>query len=157
MHGLLLAIVSLLAATCLQAKEGSSVGVFAKTRQDIDYQLNTLGLSVALITPAGLFRCDPGYLAGETRIDSFNNIVGISDVRQAEWKDFTAHDLECRYGAKWAAAGGTFKAGVGFRDYLGETDDEPGGEADKYRGCGCAARLCRRRDRGQIGVETGNP
>ncbi|MEW8559673.1 MAG: hypothetical protein AB2588_16945 [Candidatus Thiodiazotropha sp.] len=136
MHGLLLAIVSLLAATCLQAKEGSSVGVFAKTRQDIDYQLNTLGLSVALITPAGLFRCDPGYLAGETRIDSFNNIVGISDVRQAEWKDFTAHDLECRYGAKWAAAGGTFKAGVGFRDYLGETDDEPGGKRISIEGAG---------------------
>ncbi|MEW8506409.1 MAG: hypothetical protein AB2598_06870 [Candidatus Thiodiazotropha sp.] len=129
MRALSLAILSLLAATNLLAKEDSTIGAFAKTRQDIDYQLNTLGLYLSLITPAGLFMCDPGYPTGETRIDSFNSIVGLSDVREAEWKDFSAHDLECRYGARWAAARGIFKAGIGFRDYLGKRDNEPGGNA----------------------------
>ncbi|MCG7960389.1 MAG: hypothetical protein JAY69_15120, partial [Candidatus Thiodiazotropha taylori] len=120
----------------VQATEGSTIGLFAKTRQDVDYQLNTLGASASLITPAGLFQCKPGLLRGETRIDSFNNIVGISDVRNAEWKDFSAHDLECRYGAKWQGFGGSFKAGIGLRDYLGKTDDEPGGKHISIEGAG---------------------
>ncbi|MCG7962196.1 MAG: hypothetical protein N0E54_05795 [Candidatus Thiodiazotropha taylori] len=119
-----------------QATEGSTIGLFANTRQDVDYQLNTLGASASLITPAGLFQCKPRLLRGETRIDSFNNIIGISDVRNAEWKDFSAHDLECRYGAKWQGFGGSFKAGIGLRDYLGKTDDEPGGKHISIEGAG---------------------
>ncbi|MES9992782.1 MAG: hypothetical protein ABW098_12560 [Candidatus Thiodiazotropha sp.] len=118
------------------AKESSSIDLFTKKHQDIDYRLKTAGVSASLVTPAGLFRCDPGYLTGETRIDSFNDIIGVSDVRHSEWKDFTAHDLECRYGAKWVAAGGTFKAGIGFRDFLGKTADEPGGKRISVEGAG---------------------
>ena len=131
-----LVFLSTLSATHVPAQEGSSIGVFAKTRQDIDYRLNTLGFSASVITPAGLFHCKPGVLRGETRIDSFNNIFGIGDVRKAEWKRFTARDLECRYGAKWNAAGGTFKAGFGFRDYQGRTADEPGGKDIRIQGAG---------------------
>ncbi|MES9970548.1 MAG: hypothetical protein ABW092_10985 [Candidatus Thiodiazotropha sp.] len=116
--------------------ENSSIGVITKNRQDIDYDLYTLGLSATLITPYGLFHCDPALLTGETRIDSFNNIVGIADVRDAEWKRISAHDLECRYGAKWRGAGGVFKGGLGFRDYLGRTDDEPGGKVISIEGAG---------------------
>jgi hypothetical protein len=75
-------------------------------------------------------------LRGETRIDSFNNIVGVSDVREAVWKDFSAHDLECRYGAKLALADGVLKAGFGLRDYHGKTDDEPGGKDISIEGAG---------------------
>lgn len=118
------------------AAESSSIGLVAKTRQDVDYRLDTLGFSASLITPVGLFRCDPAALKGKSRIDSFNNIFGISDVRNAAWKDFTARDIECRYGAKWNGAGGTFKGGIGFRDYLGKTDDEPGGKHISIKGAG---------------------
>lgn len=120
----------------LQATENSTIGTFIKTRQDIDYHLNTLGFSASLITPVGLFRCKPGLLKGETRIDSFNNIIGISDVRNADWKEFSAHDLECRYGAKWNTDTGVFKAGLGVHDYLGKTDDEPGGKHISIEGVG---------------------
>lgn len=130
------ALLTLFFALDVHATEGSTVGLFAKTRQDVDYQLNTLGVSASLITRAGLFRCKPALLRGETRIDSFNNIVGIADVRNAEWKDISAHDLECRYGAKWDVAEGSFKAGIGFRDYLGKTDDEPGGKHISIEGIG---------------------
>jgi hypothetical protein len=75
-------------------------------------------------------------LRGETRIDSFNNIVGISDVREAEWKDFEAHNLECGYGAKVALWDGELKGGIGFRDYLGRTEDEPGGKHISIEGAG---------------------
>jgi len=118
------------------ANEDSSIGVLIKTRQDIDYNLNTLGTNVSLTTPIGLFRCEPGVLIGESRIDSFNNIFGISDVRKAEWKSFSARDLACRYGAKWQAAKGVFKGGFGFRDYLGKTADLPGGKHISIRGVG---------------------
>lgn len=135
-NGFLIALLSLLSATNVLANEDSSIGVFAKTRQDIDYRLNTLGVSVSLITPVGLFRCDPGVLSGKTRIDSFNNIIGISNVRDAEWKSFSAHDLECRYGAKWRTAEGVFKAGFGLGDYQGTTADEPGGKDISIKGAG---------------------
>ncbi len=128
--------ISLLFAANVFSKDGSSIGVFAKTRQDIDYRLNTLGISASLITSAGLFQCKPGVLRGETRIDSFNNIFGIGDVRNAEWKSFSARDIECRYGAKWNAAGGTVKAGFGVRDYRGNTADEPGGKDISIKGAG---------------------
>jgi hypothetical protein len=120
----------------VQATEESTVGLIAKTRQDIDYQLTSLGFSSSLITPVGLFHCEPSLLRGETRIDSFNEIVGISDVRNSEWKDLSAHNLECRYGAKWRSLGGTFKAGIGFRDYFGKTDNEPGGKRLSTEGIG---------------------
>lgn len=132
----LISLFSLLSISSALASEGSSIGVFGKTRQDIDYHLNTLGVSASLVTSVGLFRCDPAVLKGKTRIDSFNNIIGISDVREAEWKDFSAHDIECRYGAKWNAAEGVFKAGIGFRDYQGRTDDEPGGKDISIEGAG---------------------
>ncbi|MCU7872141.1 MAG: hypothetical protein KZQ91_05295 [Candidatus Thiodiazotropha sp. (ex Lucinoma borealis)] len=135
-NSFLIALLSFLSATNVLANETSSIGVFVKTRQDIDYHLNTLGVTVSLITPVGLFRCVPGVLAGKSRIDSFNNIVGISDVRKAEWKRFSAHDLECRYGAKWNAAEGIFKAGFGLRDYLGKTANEPGGKNISIKGAG---------------------
>jgi hypothetical protein len=122
----------------VQATEESTVGLFTKTRQDIDYQLNSFGVSASLITPAGLFHCEPALLRGETRIDSFNEIVGISDVRKAEWKELKAHNLECRYGAKWQSLGGTIKAGIGFLDYLGKTDDEPGGKRLSTEGVGAS-------------------
>ncbi|MEJ2622705.1 MAG: hypothetical protein P8163_21420 [Candidatus Thiodiazotropha sp.] len=121
-----------------QAKEESTVGLIAKTRQDIDYQLNSFGVSASLVTPVGLYHCEPSLLRGETRIDSFNEIVGISDVRNSEWKEISAHNLECRYGAKWRGLGGTFKAGIGFRDYLGKTDDEPGGKRLSTEGIGAS-------------------
>ncbi|MCU7810529.1 MAG: hypothetical protein KZQ77_04740 [Candidatus Thiodiazotropha sp. (ex Notomyrtea botanica)] len=132
----LIVLLVFLSVTDVLAIEGSSIGVFVKTRQDIDYNMNTLGVSASLITPAGLFRCVPGVLSGESRIDSFNNIVGVSDVRNAEWKRFTAHDLECRYGAKWNAAEGMLKAGFGLRNYLGKTADEPGGKNISIKGAG---------------------
>ena len=120
----------------VSAHDGSSIGLFAKTRQDIDYKLNTVGVFASVVTPVGLFQCEPAALRGETRIDSFNNIFGIGDVRKAEWKSFSARDLECRYGAKWNAAGGTFKGGFGFRDYSGRTADEPGGKDISIKGAG---------------------
>ncbi|WP_316364247.1 hypothetical protein [Candidatus Thiodiazotropha sp. CDECU1] len=129
-------LLSFLSTNHSLANDDSTLGVLLKSRHDIDYHLNTYAVSVSLITPAGLFRCDPGALAGKTRIDSFNNIVGISDVRNAEWNSFYAHDLECRYGAKWNAVEGTFKAGIGFRDYQGNTDDKPGGKDISIEGAG---------------------
>ncbi len=131
----LIALLSF-SATSVSADSGSAIGVLMKTRQDIDYKLNTLGASVSLTTPVGLFRCDPGILAGRSRIDSFNNIFGISDVRKAEWKSFSARDIECRYGAKWNAAEGVFKAGIGLRDYLGKTADAPRGKHISIKGAG---------------------
>ncbi|WP_125932066.1 hypothetical protein [Thiosocius teredinicola] len=125
-----------LAGSSLAAEQGSAIGLLLKTRQDVDYRLDSVGFSASLLTPIGLFRCDPSLLHGESRIDSFNNIVGISDVRDAEWKDFTARDLECRYGAKWDVAGGTLKAGIGFRDYNGATNHEPGGKDIRIKGAG---------------------
>ncbi|MEW8028182.1 MAG: hypothetical protein AB2806_10630 [Candidatus Thiodiazotropha sp.] len=133
---LLLPLLSFLAASHVHAKDGSSFGIFVKTRQDIDYNLNTMGFSASLITPIGLFGCDPGVLKGDTRIDSFNNIVGISDVRKAEWMRFSAHDLECRYGAKRNSTDGVFTVGFGFRDYLGNSADEPGGKDISIKGAG---------------------
>lgn len=118
------------------ADDGYTIGAFAKTRQDIDYDLNTLGVSASLTSSLGLFGCKAGDLNGETRVDSFNNIVGISDVRDSMWKDFSARDLECRYGARWNMANGVFKAGVGFRDYQGTTADEPGGKDISIEGMG---------------------
>ncbi|MEW8692898.1 MAG: hypothetical protein AB2535_17810 [Candidatus Thiodiazotropha endolucinida] len=135
-NSILIALLSSLVASNVQANGDSSFGIFAKTRQDIDYSLNTLGFSASLITPIGLFRCDPGVLTGKTRIDSFNDIVGISDVRNAEWKRFSAHDLECRYGAKLKSAGGIFTVGFGVRDYLGNSADEPGGKNISIEGTG---------------------
>ncbi|MCU7930047.1 MAG: hypothetical protein KZQ90_04540 [Candidatus Thiodiazotropha sp. (ex Codakia rugifera)] len=135
-YSFFIVLLSFLSTTNVLANKGSSIDVFIKTRQDIDYHLNTFGVTASLITPAGLFRCIPGFLEGKSRIDSFNNIVGISDVRKAEWKRFSAHDIECRYGAKWKAAEGTFKAGFGLRDYLGKTANEPGGKDISIKGAG---------------------
>ena len=132
----LIALASTLSTANAEAVDGYSIGALAKTRQDIDYDLTTLGISASLTTSLGLFGCKAGDLHGETRIDSFNNIVGISDVRQAEWKNFSASDLECRYGAKWEMDSGTLKGGVGFRDYQGSTADEPGGKDISIEGVG---------------------
>jgi len=131
-----LSVAVVLFTTSAFAQDGSTVGPFLKTRQDVDYRLNTVGVSASLITPYGLFRCDPAVLDGRTRIDSFNNIVGVSDVREAEWKHFSARDIGCRYGAKVRVAGGELKGGFGYRDYLGKTADEPGGKHISIKGAG---------------------
>jgi hypothetical protein len=57
---------------------GLAILLTASTRQDIDYDLHAISVSAKLVTPYGLFRCDPALLTGETRIDPFDNIVGIS-------------------------------------------------------------------------------
>jgi hypothetical protein len=131
-----LSLAALVLSSDLLAGEESTMGIFSKVRKDIDYDLNTLGLSGSLLTPVGLFRCEPEVLRGETRIDSFNNIVGISDVCEAEWKDFEAHNLECGYGANVALWDGELKGGVGFRDYLGRTEDKHSGEHIIIEGAG---------------------
>lgn len=130
------ALLSFIYTSQLLAIEVSSLGVFVKKRQDIDYHLDTLGTSVSFISSYGLFRCDPAILKGITRIDSFNNIFGIADVRKAEWNSFSARDIECRYGAKWDVADGILKAGIGIRDYRGETVDKPGGKDISIKGGG---------------------
>lgn len=140
MRGRALISVSVLAlvlvAPCAIAQDAASVAVLAKTRQDIDNRLNTLGVSSSLTTGIGRFDCEAGRLTGRSRIDSFNNIFGIGDVREAEWHRFRARDLGCRYGAKWSAAGGEFRAGFGVRDYAGDTVDEPGGKDISIEGAG---------------------
>lgn len=120
----------LLPATTTLAQNETDITLELNTarRNDIDFSTATHSIGVKTTTPYGLIRCNYAKESGETRIDTFDDIFGISSILTASWKDYDANRLQCGYGLKLPLAGGELIGGIGLMRYQGETRVMPGGK-----------------------------
>ena len=134
-----LILASVISANAFASNPSDNIEFSVTQRDDIDSQTTSSGIGFTLITRAGLFACDYTQVSGETRIDSFNNIFGISSIQNNPWLNYSADKQGCKYGLKLPLAGGTVKAGIGYQDYAGETALIAGGKSIHMVGKGLNA------------------
>jgi hypothetical protein len=100
----------------------------AGTTQNVDFDTTTLSAGVRAITSYGLIQCDFSRTSGETRIDTFDDVFGVSPVTNKPWNNFGADKYQCGYGLKLILAGGELTSGIGMMRYSGETDTSDEGK-----------------------------
>lgn len=132
----LLSLVMLGITTTVSAKPLNEIDLLSKNQNDVDVRTTTYGIGASRITPFGLLGCSYEKESGESRIDSFNNIFGISSILNNPWHHYEADKKACKYGIKLDVAGGTLKAGIGYRDYQGQTELVAGGKSNHMVGKG---------------------
>jgi hypothetical protein len=117
-------------ATTTLAQDETDITLELITAQhnDIDFTTATHSLGVKAKTPYGLVLCNYAKESGKTRIDTFDDIFGISSILTASWKDYDANRLQCGYGLKLPLAGGELSGGIGLMRYQGETSVMPAGK-----------------------------